>query len=223
MRQMSSADSSENRRERDMIFREISASLRTLFSTDEQIREWIAAAHTPETRVRIRRWATIESIGMMTLLVGVALVILAVIASIALAVWGGITGIDTLGLFWWVWGVTVGVMACGVTTPLIASRRRAAACFADGQVSVGTLERAIEHPGGGDDATWYDLRVSARLAGRTPLRRRLHVAGESLERRVGGRMRFRHNSLDPDALDDVHFVGWVDKKSPRAPRERDSR
>ncbi|WP_307365000.1 hypothetical protein [Microbacterium sp. W4I4] len=206
-----------------MIFREISASLPDLFSTDEQIRDWMAAAHTSETRVRIRRWATIEAIGMTTLLVGFTLAILAMIASIALAVWAGITGIDTLSLFWGVWGVTTGVTACGVTTHLIATRRRVAACFADGHVSVGTLERAIEHPGGGDDTTWYDLRISASLADGTPLRRRLHVESGRLERRVGGRMWFRHNSLDPDALDDVHFVGWIDKKSPRAPRERGSR
>jgi len=55
---------------------------------------------------------------------------------------------------------------------------------------------------------------------RQKLHRRLHVEGESLDRRVGGRMRFRHNTLDPAELDDVHFAGWPDKKQRRSRRER---
>lgn len=137
-----------------MIGQEITVVLRSLFTTDEQTQEWMAAAHTAQTRARIRRWAKIETIGM---------------------------------------------------------------------TSVETGERAIAHPGSGDDQTWYHLRINAALPDGTLLRRRLHLEGESFERRVGGSLRFRHNTLDPDELDDVHFAGWIDKKQPRSRRERSRR
>lgn len=206
-----------------MIAREITVSLQALFSTDEQTREWMAAARTPETRARIRRWAKAETVGMTTLLVGLALVILAVFASIAMAIWVGVSDIDHTGLLWWIWGVAIGMTACGIAANLVAARRREEACFADGQSSVGTLDRAIEHPGSGDDKTWWDLRITAGLPDGTTLHRRLHVEGEGFDRRVGGRLRFRHNTLDPDDFDDVHFGGWLDQKLPRSRREGSAR
>lgn len=73
---------------------------------------------------------------------------------------------------------------------------------------MGTLDRAIEHPGSGDDPTWFDLRISAVPQEGAALRRRLHVQGEGFGRRVGGPVQFRHNTFDPDDLDDVQFVDW---------------
>lgn len=75
--------------------------------------------HTLTTRARIRRWAALENLGMATLLIGLGLVILAVFASIWVAVWAGATDIDRLGLFWWIWGVPIGVTACGIVTDLM--------------------------------------------------------------------------------------------------------
>ncbi|MGO3325265.1 hypothetical protein [Gordonia sp. (in: high G+C Gram-positive bacteria)] len=66
------------------------------------------------------------------------------------------------------------------------------------------VDQAIAHPGSGDDRTWYDLQMSAALPDGRVLHRRLHLERERLGRRVGGAVRFRHNSLDPDAHDDVY-------------------
>lgn len=185
-------------------------SLIGLIATDEQTREWMAAARTPETRARIRCWSKIETLGMLMTLVGIALLCLAPFASIAVAIWSSVSDVDQPWLHWWIWGVTLGVLASGTAASLVATSRRQRACFADGQEATGTVDRAIEHPGSGDDATWWDLRISAELSDGTTLRRRLHLDGERHDRRVGGPIRFRHNTLDPDAFDDVQLVGWTD-------------
>jgi len=147
------------------------------------------------------------------------LLLLAPFASIAVAVWSTVTDVDRSNLYWWIWGTAVGVTASGTVAHLVGSARRQRACYADGQVAFGVLERAIEHPGSGDDKIWYDLRISAVLPTGATLRRRLHVEGEGLEQRVGRIVRFRHNTLDPDALDDVPLAGWPENQ----PRWRERR
>ncbi|MFD5225584.1 hypothetical protein ACFWHT_08190 [Microbacterium sp. NPDC058342] len=205
-----------------MVTQEITVVLRSLFTTDEQTRQWMAAARTPETRARIRQWVRIEALGLATFLLGLSLVIVAVVVSIATAMGSGI-GNAPPALFWWSWGVAIGVTACGAVGWVIAIRKREAACFADDQLVVGTVDRVIEHPGSGDDHTWFDLRLSTVLPDGKTLRRRLHLEGEHLDRRLGSRLRFRHNTLDADAFDDVHFVGWLNKKQPRPGRGRSAR
>lgn len=187
-------------------------SLRGMVATDEQTREWMAAARTPETRACIRRWSKIEAVAVITTLAGIALLILAPFASVAVAVWTSVADIDRPDLYWWIWGVTGVVAVGGVIVAMIASGHRQQACYADGRIAVGTVERAIEHPGSGDDQTWFDLRISAGLPGGTTLRRRLHLDGEGLDRRIGDRVRFRHNTLGPDDLDDILFDGWPDRE-----------
>ena len=185
-------------------------SLLGLVATDEQTREWMAAARTPETRARIRRWAKVETVTVFMMFAGIALLLVAPFASIAVAIWSSVTDVERTYLYWWIWGVS-GVLAVGgVVVAMVASSRRQRACFADGRIAVGTVERAIEHPGSGDDQTWFDLRISAELQGGATLRRRLHLEGEHLDRRVGRPVRFRHNTLDADDLDDLLFDGWPD-------------
>ncbi|MFI6346411.1 hypothetical protein [Streptomyces sp. NPDC050560] len=179
-----------------------------LTSSSEQTREGMSWARTPGTRARIRRWARIETVGMMLILTGIVLLLLAPFASIALAIWSSISGVSHAGPHWWIWGTTIGVPAVGLTANLVATGRRQAACFADGQVCEGTVDRAIEHPGSGDDHTWYDLRISAALPDGVTLRRRLHLEGHRWDQRVGRSVRFRHNTLGPEDLDDVMLVGW---------------
>jgi hypothetical protein len=145
---------------------------------------------------------------MILLLTSVALLLAAVVASIATGIWATFSSAEPTGMLWWLWGATMAVLACGITTSVVGNRRRQRACFADGYVSEGVVDRAIEHPGSGDDQTWFDLRISAPRADGGMLRRRLHLEGEGFDRRVGRPIRFRHNSLDPDALDDVLFDGW---------------
>ncbi|MEW1819104.1 MULTISPECIES: hypothetical protein [Streptomyces] len=180
--------------------------VRTLFLPGAQTAEWMAEARTPETRARIQRWSRIETAGIAAALVGFTLLLLASFASIGVAVWHSVTDGDPAGPLWWIWGTAVGVAGIGALTWVLGSSRRQAACFADGYETVGTVDRAIEHPGSGDDLTWWDLRISAAVAESSVLRRRLHLEGEHHDRRVGGPVRFRHNTLRPDALDDIHLV-----------------
>ncbi|MBM7368662.1 hypothetical protein [Gordonia hydrophobica] len=184
------------------------ADIRSLLPTDQQIADWTAAARTPRTRARIRRWSRAEAIGLAILLAGLALSILGPFASIAVAVWSVVSDNRSGHLYWWIWGIALGVTALGAVAFATAMALRQRACFADGHVTVGTVDRAIEHPGSGDDLTWFDLRISAVLADGITLHRRLHLEGQDLGRRVGRPIRFRHNSLRTDALDDVHLAGW---------------
>ncbi|WP_353115171.1 hypothetical protein [Microbacterium sp.] len=185
-------------------------SLVGLVATDEQTQEWMAAARRPETRARIRRWSKVETVAVFVMLAGIALLLVAPFASIAVAIWNAVTDVERTYLYWWIWSVP-GIFALGgVVVAVVASSRREWACFADGHVAVGTVERAIEHPGSGDDQTWFDLRITAELPGGTAMRRRLHLEGEHLDRRVGRPVRFRHNTLDADDLDDLLFDGWPD-------------
>jgi len=183
-----------------------------LVTPDEQTQEWMAAARTSETRGRIRRWSKAETVAVLMMLAGVALLILAMFASVAVAIWSSVTDAGHAGFYWWIWGVAIGVTVLGAVGSLIATKKRQTACFADGRVAEGTVERAIEHPGSGDDQTWFDLRISAELPDGTTLRRRLHVQGDGFEQRAGRPVRFRHNTLDPDDLDDLLLDGWPERR-----------
>ena len=199
-----------------------SVTLQSLLSSDDETRGWLAMARTPETRARIRRWATIETLGMLILLVGGALCCLAVLATIAVGIWSIAGNVDRPHLYWWIWGVALGVLTCGLAALLVATRQRQTACFADGRVAVGAVERAIELPGGGDDHESWDLRISALLPDGTVLRRRVHLEGGRLDRCVGSRVRFRHNTLDADAFDDVLLVDRPNKRGQRPGRKESS-
>ncbi|WP_308251019.1 hypothetical protein [Streptomyces anulatus] len=179
-----------------------------LHNADDQTADWMAKARTPETRKRIRRWSRMEKTGVVAALAGVSLLVLAPFATLALAIWFSIAGIDRTEAYWWLWGIAVGVPLAGGTLMAMGSDKRLAACFADGYVSTGRVDRVIECPGGGDDTTSYELRVSAELPGGVVLRRKVYREGASPLRRVGGPIRFRHNTLDPEDLHDVLFGGF---------------
>ncbi|WP_220270966.1 hypothetical protein [Tsukamurella tyrosinosolvens] len=186
-------------------------SLRGLVSADEQTAEWMAAARTPQTRAAIRRWSKVETLSIAVVAAGLALFLFAPFASVAVAIWSRASGTDHGVLHCWIWGTALGVLAAGSVLLAVAGQRRQRACFADGHLAAGTVERAFRHPGSGDDLTWYDLRISAVLPDGTTLRRRLHLEGEHLDRRVGRPVGFRHNTIDPDALDDIQLAGWPDR------------
>lgn len=63
----------------------------------------------------------------------------------------------------------------------------------------------------GDDTTTYELRVSTEPPGGIVLRRKVYRDGGDPDRHTGEAVRFRHNTLDPDDLDDVLFDGWGDR------------
>ncbi|MFI6347053.1 phage holin family protein [Streptomyces sp. NPDC050560] len=189
-----------------------------LHNADDQTADWIAKARTPETGARIRRWSRMETIGAGVALAGIALFLLALIATVALVIWFAVAGIERTDVYWWLWGFAGGVLLAGGILMGVSGHRRLTACFADGYVSTGRVDRVIECPGGGDDSTWYELRVSAQLSDGVVLHRKVYRDGANPRRRIGGPIRFRHNTLDPDDAHDVLFGGFpgADTRSPRS-------
>lgn len=190
-----------------MIGGEFVAALRTLFSTKEQITAWVEAARTAETRARILHWSRVENVGILSTVVSGLLLGAVPFLSGAIGIWSAVDGVDRGIVHGVIWGTAIVLFLCAAVLWGVASTRREGACYADGQVTVGLVERAIEHPGSGDDETWFDLRITAELSDGRTLRRRLHLTGEDEGRRLGGPIRFRYNTVDPDNLDDISLVG----------------
>jgi len=187
-----------------------------------QVEQWASRARTPETRAEIVRSERWEVVGIW-LLCGGAL------GALATPVLAAVVGIwrtfDETGPSWaWFFvalGITCVLFLVGAALADHGKGRRLRALYADGQASVGRLDDVIVHPGGGDDQTTYEFLISAELAGladadSVPLRRRLYWGEESgwvsPERWIGRRIRFRHNTLEPDDLYDVLFDGWPDRE-----------
>ncbi|MEV0786038.1 hypothetical protein AB0I52_24405 [Streptomyces sp. NPDC050423] len=179
-----------------------------IHNADDQTADWMSKTDTPETRKRIRRWSRMETIGVMAVLASIPLLLLAPFATLALAIWFDVAGIDRTDVYWWLWGTAAGVPLGGGILMAISSDKRLEACFADGYVSTGRVDRVIECPGGGDDPASYELRVSAELPDGVVLRRKVYRDGNNPRRRLGGPIRFRHNTLDPDDVHDVLFDGF---------------
>ncbi len=187
-----------------------------LHNADDQTSDWMSRARTPQTRARIRHWSRVETIGVYTALVGLVLLLAAPIPTIVLAVWFDLVGIDRTDVYWWIWGIAGGLSLAGAIGMGLGSSRRREACFSDGHLSIGRVERVTEHPGSDDDAAWYELRVSTELSDGVILRRKVYRDGADPRRRTGRPIRFRHNTLDPDDLHDVLFDGWPDQAKPGA-------
>lgn len=193
-------------------------TLRSLTSPGQQTRQWMARARTPETRAEIRRWSRWETVSACLLIIGGICAFATPLVGVGLAVWSVLHG-DAPWL-WWLLGC-LGTVALFLLTGSIlgshANDRRLTALYADGQATIGRLDEVITHPGGGDEQTTYDFLISAELPDGVILHRTLYWGEDdswlSPERWVGRSIRFRHNTLDPDALRDVRFDGWVDRKN----------
>ncbi len=181
-----------------------------LIGTDQQTADWMAAARTPETRARIRRWSRIETIGVVLLVPGICALLAAPVVTLALAIGFAVAGVRHTDVYWWLWGVPLGLSVAGAAVMAVSSHRRLSATFADGHVAIGRVDRVVERPGSGDDTTTYELRVSAELSSGVLLRRKLYRDGGDPSRRIGRPIRFRHNTLDPDDVHDALFDGWPD-------------
>ncbi|MFI1463232.1 hypothetical protein [Nocardia carnea] len=179
-----------------------------LHNADDQTADWMAKARTPETCARIRRWSRLEAIGVMAALAGLVVLVTAPIATVALIIWFYVSGIDRIDVYWLLWSVAIGVPLVGGILMTVGSSRRRAACFADGYVSTGRVDRVIEQRTVGDDQAWYELGVSAVMPDGEVLHRKVYRDGNDPSRRIGRPIRFRHNTLDPDVLHDVLFDGW---------------
>ncbi|MDQ0613446.1 hypothetical protein QF046_001087 [Microbacterium sp. W4I4] len=197
-------------------------------SARRQREEWESRARTPQTRADIRRWARWEAVGLWLLLGSMFCVLIAApILGIGFGVWGAFDS----GAPSWMWGLFgsaglgIAMMTAGAILSSHAKERRMTALYADGQVSVGRLHEVFTHPGGGEDQTTYEFLILAELPDEEThtgaiLRRRLYWGeddswGQGPERWIGRSIRFRHNTLDPDALYDVRFDGWADRAGPR--------
>lgn len=164
--------------------------------------EWMRRAKTPETRASIRRWNRWTNFffwgGALLAFGGLAFIVWSVATDRhgGLVFWGVITGAVVLVLVCVVWGSHTG-------SHLIEAR------FADGCESVGTVVEVTRHPGA-DVPDTYDILVTASVSGAV-IHREIN---DLLAARVGDRIRFRHNTIDPDDVDDVLFAGW-DGRAPR--------
>lgn len=183
--------------------------------THGQDDEWMSRAKTPETRARIRRWSRWEGVGQWILAIGIVAFCAAILVGIGLAIWFWTAGIDRFDVFAWLYGSSVGVVLIGAALDAGAGSRLAEARFADGQCTIGAVEKVIELPGNDADGNpTYRLAVRAGLPGGTALRRSIPWgSGDSTgpdDRWIGRAIRFRHNTSDPDDEHDALFVGWPD-------------
>lgn len=169
------------------------------------LEEWLRQAKTPETRARIRRWnrwATFSARLCVSLMLGgIAFIVWSVVTDRhhGLAFWGAIVGIVVLFL-----GCTVG--------DAYANTHLNEARFADGRESVGTVTEAIMNPGA-DGPDTYDIALDAVVSGAVLHRK---VTGLAAFSAAGDRVRFRHNTLDPEDFDDIRFEGWAGSARPRS-------
>lgn len=182
--------------------------LQALFA-DQQTAAWVARARTPKTRARIRRWSRAENISMLVTLLGVALLAIAPFVTLTLLIVYAFAGIERTDVYWWLWGSSAGLSIAGGIAGVVSSEQLDKARYADGHLSGGVVGRVVEHPGSGDDQGWYRVDVSAELKDGTVLRRRLHWPddGNDPRRLIGGPIRFRHNTFDPDDLQDYLYDG----------------
>jgi hypothetical protein len=136
------------------------------------------------------------------------------VAGIAHLVWTLASGEDQPFSRWgWVFGGLIAFLAVAALLHGHAQHGREEALYADGRVSLGRVVEVITHPQDADGFTTYSLMVSAELPGSVTLRREIvmdherHAPGEWLGRPV----RFRHNTCDPDELQDVLLTRFADE------------
>ena len=158
--------------------------------------EWIRRAKTPETRASIRRWNHWTNFFFW---VGTLLVL----GGIAFIVWSVATDRHSGPVFWGVIAGTVVLVLVCVGYGSHAGSRLSEARFADGRESVGTIVEVTTHPGT-DGPESFDILVTASVSGAV-IHRKINGL---LVGRVGDRIRFRHNTIDPEDMDDILFEGW---------------
>lgn len=173
-----------------------------------ELDEWLSHAKTPETRARIRRWARWERFGMVLVIVSVWLVALLVLSVIVIDI-ADIASFESVPwLGWVVLGVIVGLIVGAGGLILLADGRRITAMYADGRVSVGVITQVtrVEPADPEMVGVSYDLTITATAPGTGEIRR---VVNHSNALEIGQRIRFRHNTLDPENQYDALFVGAV--------------
>lgn len=182
-----------------------------------ETKEWMRRVKTPETRASIRRWSRRSDfffwVGLLLVLGGMAFI-----------VWSVVTERHNGPVFWGLIAATVVLVLVCVAFGSHAGSRLADARFADGHESVGRVDEVITYSGG-DSPDTYDIVVSAVLPDSVAIYRKIKLGaspGHLSDDDVGRGVRFCHNTLDPDDLDDVLFDGWhggrPDRSTPRQSR-----
>ncbi|WP_143663754.1 hypothetical protein [Streptomyces sp. rh34] len=109
--------------------------------------------------------------------------------------------------------LAIAFLALAVRFWIAADRERVRAMYADGQESVGTVTEVVEDDDRDPDTgPYYDITITAAVAGvgagAGSIRR---VTRRAEAPQVGQPVRFRHNTLDPEDLEDVLFLGFVNE------------
>ena len=189
-------------------------------SKDQYAERWASVAKTPETRARIRRLSKLDNFCSAVMLTGIGLFVLMIPVAIVLGIWFWIAGIHRPEVFMWGFGIGIGVGLLGAIPLTVVSDRLHRAQFADADTAIGVVERVTsreERDGEGSLTTIYRVSLTARLSDELTLRRHLDGGksdhGGPDESWVGRRIRFLHNTPDPDDLTDARFDGWPDHET----------
>ena len=173
------------------------------------VEKWRAAARTPQTRARIRRWALLRSVFFTVMIACACGFVVTIVTSTVLAFFGEDAP-------WWGPVVALGVLLAAVLLWCLAWTLLDAARYADGDEAVGTIiEVSADDSMGPDSNPAYDMLIVAGVAADVRIRR---VAREFPrdEPQPGQSVRFIHNSQDPDDLNDILFLGFIDEVGPRS-------
>lgn len=121
---------------------------------------------------------------------------------------------------WWIWFVALGVVLASLLAWGAASFRLDAARYADGEEAIGVItEIVVDDSMGPDSNPSYHLTIAAELAGGESIRRAAREYPVT-EPQPGHEVRFRHNTRDPDDLQDILFLEFVDPADKTSERER---
>lgn len=162
-----------------------------------------------ETRRRILRWSRVESLAAWMGVTGIAVPV-ATFGIGLLLVDPNSDGGGFLPMLGSAAGLGVLLLVASVALEVHARQQLLEARFADGYLSVGTVDEVIDVPTEGESLSTLMITLTSPTA-RPRIRRELdstmHPSGPSA--RLGGTVLFRHNTLDPNDLEDVLFVRFL--------------
>jgi Na+/melibiose symporter-like transporter len=119
------------------------------------------------------------------------------------AVWGAVVGVLGTEDTWWVALLVLGVVLGTLLLWCTASFMLEVARYADGDEAIGTIEEVrVDDSMGPESNPSYDMLIAVELEGGGRLRRAARESPRE-EPLVGQRVRFLHNTQDPDDLNDI--------------------
>ncbi|MFF2654300.1 DUF3592 domain-containing protein [Streptomyces sp. NPDC058045] len=120
---------------------------------------------------------------------------------------------------WWGPVIALGVVLATVALWGVAWNLLDAARYLDGEETVGTItEVTADDSMGPESNPAYDMLITAEVTGGGRIRRAARESPRDAPR-PGQRIRFRHNTRDPDDLRDILFLKFVDGTAQRSDEE----